>query len=108
MWRVHAAAPPALHQEEGVAKCMLKKNCEGQTGCSFWISPCVCVCLLSLALVLPQYSKHYIKAKIGDTITQAKCKCPQNRRLCTFSRDNVAELLWLICMLESLLSLSLN
>ncbi|XP_056877918.1 voltage-dependent calcium channel subunit alpha-2/delta-1a isoform X1 [Takifugu flavidus] len=29
----------------------------------------------SLALVLPQYSKNYIKAKIGDTITQAKCKC---------------------------------
>uniref|UniRef100_H3D0B8 Calcium channel, voltage-dependent, alpha 2/delta subunit 1a n=1 Tax=Tetraodon nigroviridis TaxID=99883 RepID=H3D0B8_TETNG len=26
----------------------------------------------SLALVLPQYSKHYIKANIGDTITQAK------------------------------------
>uniref|UniRef100_A0A3B3ZI21 VWFA domain-containing protein n=1 Tax=Periophthalmus magnuspinnatus TaxID=409849 RepID=A0A3B3ZI21_9GOBI len=28
----------------------------------------------SLALVLPEYSKHYIRAKIGDTITQAKCK----------------------------------
>lgn len=26
----------------------------------------------SLALVLPEYSMHYIKAKIGDTITQAK------------------------------------
>lgn len=35
----------------------------------------VCVCSLSLALVLPQYSMHYIKAKIDDTITQAKCKC---------------------------------
>lgn len=40
----------------------------------------VCVCLLSLALVLPQYSKHYIKSKIGDTITQAKCKCRRNHR----------------------------
>ncbi|XP_069556479.1 voltage-dependent calcium channel subunit alpha-2/delta-1a isoform X3 [Brachyistius frenatus] len=29
----------------------------------------------SLALVLPQYSLHYIRATIGDTITQAKCKC---------------------------------
>ncbi|XP_024141291.1 voltage-dependent calcium channel subunit alpha-2/delta-1 isoform X2 [Oryzias melastigma] len=28
----------------------------------------------SLALVLPDYSKHYIKATIGDTITQAKWK----------------------------------
>uniref|UniRef100_A0A8C6WSV8 Calcium channel, voltage-dependent, alpha 2/delta subunit 1a n=1 Tax=Neogobius melanostomus TaxID=47308 RepID=A0A8C6WSV8_9GOBI len=28
----------------------------------------------SLALVLPEYSKHYIRATIGDTITQAKCK----------------------------------
>uniref|UniRef100_A0A3B4Z7J3 Calcium channel, voltage-dependent, alpha 2/delta subunit 1a n=1 Tax=Seriola lalandi dorsalis TaxID=1841481 RepID=A0A3B4Z7J3_SERLL len=28
----------------------------------------------SLALVLPQYSMHYIRATIGDTITQAKCK----------------------------------
>ncbi|KAJ8373790.1 hypothetical protein SKAU_G00043700 [Synaphobranchus kaupii] len=26
----------------------------------------------SLALVLPEYSSHYIRAKIGDTITQAK------------------------------------
>lgn len=26
----------------------------------------------SLALVLPEYSMHYLKAKIGDTITQAK------------------------------------
>uniref|UniRef100_A0A8C9TYB2 Calcium voltage-gated channel auxiliary subunit alpha2delta 1 n=1 Tax=Scleropages formosus TaxID=113540 RepID=A0A8C9TYB2_SCLFO len=26
----------------------------------------------SLALVLPEYSKHYIQARIGDTITQAK------------------------------------
>lgn len=29
----------------------------------------------SLALVLPEYSMHYIRATIGDTITQAKCKC---------------------------------
>uniref|UniRef100_A0A8C4IPM2 Calcium channel, voltage-dependent, alpha 2/delta subunit 1a n=1 Tax=Dicentrarchus labrax TaxID=13489 RepID=A0A8C4IPM2_DICLA len=28
----------------------------------------------SLALVLPEYSMHYIRANIGDTITQAKCK----------------------------------
>uniref|UniRef100_A0A8C9TG31 Calcium voltage-gated channel auxiliary subunit alpha2delta 1 n=1 Tax=Scleropages formosus TaxID=113540 RepID=A0A8C9TG31_SCLFO len=28
----------------------------------------------SLALVLPEYSMHYIHATIGDTITQAKCK----------------------------------
>ncbi|XP_038594674.1 voltage-dependent calcium channel subunit alpha-2/delta-1a isoform X2 [Micropterus salmoides] len=28
----------------------------------------------SLALVLPEYSMHYIRAKIGDTITQAKWK----------------------------------
>uniref|UniRef100_A0A3B5M1W5 Calcium channel, voltage-dependent, alpha 2/delta subunit 1a n=1 Tax=Xiphophorus couchianus TaxID=32473 RepID=A0A3B5M1W5_9TELE len=28
----------------------------------------------SLALVLPNYSMHYIRATIGDTITQAKCK----------------------------------
>uniref|UniRef100_A0AAQ4QN72 Calcium channel, voltage-dependent, alpha 2/delta subunit 1a n=1 Tax=Gasterosteus aculeatus aculeatus TaxID=481459 RepID=A0AAQ4QN72_GASAC len=28
----------------------------------------------SLALVLPDYSMHYIRAKIADTITQAKCK----------------------------------
>uniref|UniRef100_A0A8C9WJZ2 Calcium voltage-gated channel auxiliary subunit alpha2delta 1 n=1 Tax=Scleropages formosus TaxID=113540 RepID=A0A8C9WJZ2_SCLFO len=28
----------------------------------------------SLALVLPEYSKHYIQARIGDTITQAKCE----------------------------------
>ncbi|CAL8318427.1 unnamed protein product [Lota lota] len=28
----------------------------------------------SLALVLPRYSMHYIRADIGDTITQAKCK----------------------------------
>uniref|UniRef100_A0A8C9VVR2 Calcium voltage-gated channel auxiliary subunit alpha2delta 1 n=1 Tax=Scleropages formosus TaxID=113540 RepID=A0A8C9VVR2_SCLFO len=27
-----------------------------------------------LALVLPEYSKHYIQARIGDTITQAKCE----------------------------------
>uniref|UniRef100_A0A671Z3Z2 Calcium channel, voltage-dependent, alpha 2/delta subunit 1a n=1 Tax=Sparus aurata TaxID=8175 RepID=A0A671Z3Z2_SPAAU len=33
-----------------------------------------CVSSLSLALVLPDYSMHYIAAKIGDTITQAKCK----------------------------------
>uniref|UniRef100_A0A3Q2Q9Q3 Calcium channel, voltage-dependent, alpha 2/delta subunit 1a n=1 Tax=Fundulus heteroclitus TaxID=8078 RepID=A0A3Q2Q9Q3_FUNHE len=30
----------------------------------------------SLALVLPDYSVHYIRATIGDTITQAKCKLP--------------------------------
>uniref|UniRef100_A0A8C5HTQ4 Voltage-dependent calcium channel subunit alpha-2/delta-1-like n=1 Tax=Gouania willdenowi TaxID=441366 RepID=A0A8C5HTQ4_GOUWI len=29
----------------------------------------------SLALALPEYSLHYIRATIGDTITQAKCKC---------------------------------
>uniref|UniRef100_A0A8C9Y6T8 Calcium channel, voltage-dependent, alpha 2/delta subunit 1a n=1 Tax=Sander lucioperca TaxID=283035 RepID=A0A8C9Y6T8_SANLU len=28
----------------------------------------------SLALVLPDYSMHYIRANIADTITQAKCK----------------------------------
>lgn len=38
----------------------------------------MCVSSLSLALVLPDYSMHYIKAKIGDTITQAKCKCHLN------------------------------
>uniref|UniRef100_A0A8C4IPR4 Calcium channel, voltage-dependent, alpha 2/delta subunit 1a n=1 Tax=Dicentrarchus labrax TaxID=13489 RepID=A0A8C4IPR4_DICLA len=32
----------------------------------------------SLALVLPEYSMHYIRANIGDTITQAKCKCHLN------------------------------
>lgn len=32
--------------------------------------------LCSLALVLPDYSVSYIKATIGDTITQAKCKYP--------------------------------
>uniref|UniRef100_A0A4W6C8I4 Calcium channel, voltage-dependent, alpha 2/delta subunit 1a n=1 Tax=Lates calcarifer TaxID=8187 RepID=A0A4W6C8I4_LATCA len=32
----------------------------------------VCVPSLSLALVLPEYSMHYIRATIGDTITQAK------------------------------------
>lgn len=30
----------------------------------------------SLALVLPEYSLHYIQATIGDTITQAKCEYP--------------------------------
>lgn len=45
----------------------------------------VCVCLLSLALVLPQYSKHYIKANIGDTITQAKCKCRQKHQSYTYT-----------------------
>lgn len=32
--------------------------------------------LCSLAIVLPDYSVSYIKATIGDTITQAKCKYP--------------------------------
>uniref|UniRef100_A0A7N6B6F8 VWFA domain-containing protein n=1 Tax=Anabas testudineus TaxID=64144 RepID=A0A7N6B6F8_ANATE len=32
----------------------------------------------SLALVLPEYSMHYIRATIGDTITQAKCKESHN------------------------------
>uniref|UniRef100_A0A3Q3LVU5 Calcium channel, voltage-dependent, alpha 2/delta subunit 1a n=1 Tax=Mastacembelus armatus TaxID=205130 RepID=A0A3Q3LVU5_9TELE len=32
----------------------------------------------SLALVLPEYSMHYIRATIGDTITQAKCKETHN------------------------------
>lgn len=36
--------------------------------------------LSSLALVLPDYSHHYIKATIGDTITQAKCKLQQDAR----------------------------
>lgn len=67
--------------DEASGKCMLGKKRDKQTvacrrGGSFGFHR-VCVCLLSLALVLPQYSKHYIKAKIGDTITQAKCKCRQ-------------------------------
>lgn len=39
----------------------------------------LCVSSLSLALVLPEYSMHYLKANIGDTITQAKCKCHLNQ-----------------------------
>lgn len=51
------------------------------------------MCLLSLALVLPQYSKNYIKAKIGDTITQAKCKCRLNHQpLHIQQKRNVAKL----------------
>ncbi|XP_035390072.1 voltage-dependent calcium channel subunit alpha-2/delta-1a [Electrophorus electricus] len=33
----------------------------------------------SLAIVLPEYSLHYIKARIGDTITQAKSWKPSNQ-----------------------------
>uniref|UniRef100_A0AAR2IP74 VWFA domain-containing protein n=1 Tax=Pygocentrus nattereri TaxID=42514 RepID=A0AAR2IP74_PYGNA len=39
----------------------------------------------SLALVLPEYSVHYIQPRIGDTITQAKCKCLLNIK--TFSES---------------------
>lgn len=39
---------------------------------------CLCLCFscfyCSLALVLPTYSFYYIKAKIEETITQARCK----------------------------------
>uniref|UniRef100_A0A3B4DLM4 VWFA domain-containing protein n=1 Tax=Pygocentrus nattereri TaxID=42514 RepID=A0A3B4DLM4_PYGNA len=38
----------------------------------------------SLALVLPEYSVHYIQPRIGDTITQAKCKCLLNIKTCFF------------------------
>ena len=44
----------------------------------------VCVSFLSLALVLPDYSMHYIAAKIGDTITQAKCKWHLNQFILPF------------------------
>lgn len=51
--------------------------------CLFFFKLCfifVCLCLCfscfycSLALVLPTYSFYYIKAKIEETITQARCK----------------------------------
>uniref|UniRef100_A0AAR2IJU1 VWFA domain-containing protein n=1 Tax=Pygocentrus nattereri TaxID=42514 RepID=A0AAR2IJU1_PYGNA len=45
------------------------------TDCFIWIS---------LALVLPEYSVHYIQPRIGDTITQAKCKCLLNIKTCFF------------------------
>uniref|UniRef100_A0A452IYK7 VWFA domain-containing protein n=1 Tax=Gopherus agassizii TaxID=38772 RepID=A0A452IYK7_9SAUR len=42
------------------------------------VSLCLCLCLCyfccSLALVLPSYSFYYIKAKIEEPITQARCK----------------------------------
>lgn len=43
-----------------------------------FIFVCLCLCFscfyCSLALVLPTYSFYYIKAKIEETITQARCK----------------------------------
>lgn len=47
---------------------------------------CLCLCFscfyCSLALVLPTYSFYYIKAKIEETITQARCKyCESNFRV---------------------------
>lgn len=48
--------------------------------CLFFFFKVVCLCLCfscfycSLALVLPTYSFYYIKAKIEETITQARCK----------------------------------
>lgn len=45
-----------------------------------------CLFSFSLALVLPEYSMHYIRATIGDTITQAKCKyCSQSALPFSFS-----------------------
>ncbi|XP_035258171.1 voltage-dependent calcium channel subunit alpha-2/delta-1-like isoform X2 [Anguilla anguilla] len=41
----------------------------------------------SLALVLPEYSSHYIRAKIGDTITQAKWRTVFE----TMQQDNFEE-----------------
>lgn len=107
MRRVHAVTRPALHQDEGLGKCMLKEKTETDKQAARFGFHRVCVCLLSLALVLPQYSKHYIKAKIGDTITQAKCKCRQHHQSLHLP---VAKLISLgfARMSESLLSLSLN
>lgn len=43
-----------------------------------FIFVCLCLCFscfyCSLALVLPTYSFYYIKAKLEETITQARCK----------------------------------
>lgn len=51
-----------------------------------FIFVCLCLCFscfyCSLALVLPTYSFYYIKAKIEETITQARCKyCESNFRV---------------------------
>uniref|UniRef100_A0A3P9HV88 Calcium channel, voltage-dependent, alpha 2/delta subunit 1a n=1 Tax=Oryzias latipes TaxID=8090 RepID=A0A3P9HV88_ORYLA len=40
-----------------------------------------CFSSRSLALVLPDYNKYYIRATIGDTITQAKCKCHPSEKV---------------------------
>uniref|UniRef100_A0A8C6KLC8 Calcium channel, voltage-dependent, alpha 2/delta subunit 1a n=1 Tax=Nothobranchius furzeri TaxID=105023 RepID=A0A8C6KLC8_NOTFU len=55
---------------------MRRKMIDGERG-SYTISTLVKSQdeVMSLALVLPEYSMHYIRAKIDDTITQAKCKC---------------------------------
>ena len=39
-----------------------------------WLCLCFSCFYCSLALVLPTYSFYYIKAKIEETITQARCK----------------------------------
>uniref|UniRef100_A0A452UNR7 Calcium voltage-gated channel auxiliary subunit alpha2delta 1 n=1 Tax=Ursus maritimus TaxID=29073 RepID=A0A452UNR7_URSMA len=54
---------------------------------------CLCLCFscfyCSLALVLPTYSFYYIKAKIEETITQARCKYCENSE--TLKPDNFEE-----------------
>lgn len=55
-----------------------------------FIFVCLCLCFscfyCSLALVLPTYSFYYIKAKIEETITQARCKyCESNFRVSLLS-----------------------
>lgn len=55
-----------------------------------FIFVCLCLCFscfyCSLALVLPTYSFYYIKAKIEETITQARCKyCESDFRVCLLS-----------------------
>lgn len=55
-----------------------------------FIFVCLCLCFscfyCSLALVLPTYSFYYIKAKIEETITQARCKyCDSNFRVSLLS-----------------------
>lgn len=55
---------------------------------SFLFVLCLCFSCFycSLALVLPTYSFYYIKAKIEETITQARCKyCESNFRVCLLS-----------------------
>uniref|UniRef100_A0A8C2RG56 VWFA domain-containing protein n=1 Tax=Capra hircus TaxID=9925 RepID=A0A8C2RG56_CAPHI len=58
-----------------------------------FIFVCLCLCFscfyCSLALVLPTYSFYYIKAKIEETITQARCKYCKNSE--TLKPDNFEE-----------------